>query len=323
MKKALLVGINDYGQNITSLKGCINDASALESIIRSHGNGSPNFSTKLLTDIKTKSELKGAIKDLFSGSNDIALFYFSGHGHFNELGGYLITPDAKDHDEGVSMAEILQLANDSKSKDKIIILDCCHSGAFGTPKDNNGRAQLNEGISILAASRDSEASIEINGHGVFTSLLLDALSGGAADLRGHISPGGVYAYIDQALGPWDQRPVFKTNVTRFTSLREISPQVSLETLREIIKYFPQPQEEYDLNPSYEETNSKEVEHEVIKPYAVDQNVRIFKTLQKLVSVGLVVPVGEDHMYFAAMNSKACRLTTLGHHYWRLAKEGRI
>lgn len=28
----------------------------------------------------------------------------------------------------------------------------------------------------------------------------------------------------------------------------------------------------------------------------------------------VVPHGEEHMYYAAMNSKACRLTALGYQY---------
>jgi len=37
-------------------------------------------------------------------------------------------------------------------------------------------------------------------------------------------------------------------------------------------------------------------------------------------VGLVVPVGAEHMYFAAMESKYCKLTALGYHYWHLAKE---
>ena len=46
-------------------------------------------------------------------------------------------------------------------------------------------------------------------------------------------------------------------------------------------------------------------------------------LQKLEGIGLVVPVGEEHMYFAAMNSKACELTAVGKQYWRLVKEGRI
>lgn len=321
MKKALIVGINSYPKS--PLKGCINDASELASIIETHGDGSPNFDVKLETDVQTKSELKEMVAELFSGTNDTALLYFSGHGFLNELGGYLVSPDYAKYDEGISMDEILILANNSKAKDKIIILDCCHSGAFGSPAIGRGASQLDEGVSILTASRDSEFSIEINGHGIFTNLLLDALQGGAADLRGHISPGGVYAYIDQALGAWEQRPVFKTNVTRFTSLRTINPQVPLSTLRKIIEYFPAPQEEYNLDPSYEDTNTKTVEHSVVEPYAKAENVAIFKNLQKLQSVGLVVPVNTEFMYFAAMESKTCKLTSIGYHYWRLVKDKRI
>ena len=321
MKKALSIGINNYPSS--PLRGSIKDASGLASIIETNGDGSPNFAVRLETDVPTKSKLKTMIVELFSGDNDIVLLYFSGHGFLNELGGYLVTPDYAKYDEGISMDEILLLANKSKTKNKIIILDCCHSGAFGSPTIGNGTSGIGEGVSILTASRDDEPSMEINGHGVFTNLLLDALQGGAADLRGHISPGGVYAYIDQALGPWKQRPVFKTNVTEFTSLRTITPQVPLDTLRKIIKYFPAPQEEYQLDPSYEDTNTKTVAHNVIEPYAKADNVAIFKNLQKLQSVGLIVPVDSEYMYFAAMESKACKLTSLGHHYWRLVKDKRI
>ena len=321
MKKALIVGINSYPTS--PLRGCINGASGLASIIETHGDGSPNFDIRLETDIKSKSELKTMIVELFSGSSDTVLLYFSGHGFLNELGGYLVTPDYKTYDEGISMDEILILANNSKSQNKIIILDCCHSGAFGSPTIGSGASQLNEGVSILTASRDDEPSMEINGHGIFTNLLLDALQGGAADLRGHISPGSVYAYIDQALGEWGQRPVFKTNVTRFISLRTINPQVPLTILRKIVEYFPAPQQEYSLDPSYEDTNTKTMKHDVIKPYAKDKNVMVFKNLQKLQSVGLVVPVDSEYMYFAAMESKACKLTSLGYHYWRLVEAKKI
>ncbi len=267
--------------------------------------------------------LKTMIVELFSGNSDITLLYFSGHGYLNEIGGYLVTPDHERYDEGISMDEILVLANNSESKDKIIILDCCHSGALGSPTIGGGASQLHDGVSILTASRDDEPSLEINGHGVFTNLLLDALQGGASDLRGHISPGGVYAYIDQALGAWEQRPVFKTNVTRFTSLRTVTPQVPLDTLRKITEYFPTPQNEFKLDPSYEYTNAKDVKHVVVEPYAKPDNVAILKNLQKLQSVGLVVPVNSEYMYFAAMESKSCRLTSLGYHYWRLVKDKRI
>jgi hypothetical protein len=215
------------------------------------------------------------------------------------------------------------MANQSKARDKIIILDCCHSGAVGSPQLSGGICQIQSGVSILTASRDDEPSKEINGHGVFTALLISALQGGAADLRGCVSPGGIYAYIDQALGSWDQRPVFKTNVTRFTSLREVTPQVSIGVIRKLIDYFPVPQDDYKLDPSYEDTNSKEVKHTVIEPYAKQENVVIFKNLQKLQSVGLVVPIDVNYMYFAAMESKSCRLTALGHHYWQLVKDKRI
>jgi DNA-binding PadR family transcriptional regulator len=106
-------------------------------------------------------------------------------------------------------------------------------------------------------------------------------------------------------------------------LRNISAQVSPKILRELTKYFHNPNDSYSLDPSYEYTNSKDVEHEVKEPFANEVNVSIFKNLQKLESVGLIVPVGEEHMYYAAMNSKTCKLTSLGHHYWRLVREGRI
>ncbi|MFA1822990.1 caspase domain-containing protein [Virgibacillus oceani] len=285
---------------------------------------SPNFDVKFLSDVQTKSELKGLIVDLFEGDSDAALFYFSGHGYTDDTGNYIVTPDLSNNDYGVSMDEILTIANGSKARDKIIILDCCHSGAFGSPKTNGGlMTQIGEGLSILTASRDYQDSLEVNGQGVFTNLLLDALQGGAADLRGHITPGSVYAYIDQALGSWHQRPVFKTNISKFTSLRTIEPQVPIATIRNLIKYFPSPEQEFELDPSFEVTNALDIEHEIIKPYASEENVTTFNELQKLEGVGLVVPVNEEHMYFAAMNSKACKLTALGYHYWRLVKERRL
>lgn len=49
----------------------------------------------------------------------------------------------------------------------------------------------------------------------------------------------------------------------------------------------------------------------------------FSVLQKYNRVNLVIPVEEDHIYYAAMNSKACKLTALGIHYWNLIKNDNI
>ena len=314
MKKALVIGIDDYPAE--ELNGCVSDAHAIANTLETNGDGSPNFSVRLYTSPKTEVNrrlLRQSIESLFQGPSDMALMYFAGHGFIKSTGGYLVTRDTTQYDEGVSMDEILNMANKSEAKNKVIILDCCHSGALGTPSITNDLAQLSEGLSVLTASRDSESAMEVNGSGVFTSLVVDALKGGAADLRGNITPGSLYAYVDEALGAWDQRPIFKTNVSSFASLRNVPPKVPVEIMREITSYFVTPDAEHDLDPSYEDTEDS----------ANEANVKIFKNLQKFQSVGLVVPVDEEFMYFAAINSKSCKLTALGYQYWRLVNEKKL
>jgi hypothetical protein len=321
MNKALVIGINNYPT--APLKGALNDAKIISELLKINGNDTTNFEVKPIYDVGTKSELLSEISNFFKLSADIGLLYFAGHGYVNELGGFIVTPDHKNYDEGIAMHDILNLANRSKIRNKVIILDCCKSGYFGTATENGSVIEIKTGTTILTSSRENEPAKEINGHGVFTNLLIEGLKGGAADIRGQISPGGLYAYIDQALGAHEQRPVFKTNVTEFVEIRTIIPQVPHNTLRKLTTYFQSSEDTFQLNPSFEDTNTNEVLHNVIEPYANQENVLIFKELQKLRNVGLIIPIGEDHMYDAAMKSKPCQLTALGHHYWRLVREGRI
>ena len=78
-----------------------------------------------------------------------------------------------------------------------------------------------------------------------------------------------------------------------------------------------------LDPSFEFTNSAANRTNLVEPYAKQENVDIMKKLQELESIGFVEPIGEKHMYFAAMHSKACKLTDLGMYYWLLVKRGRV
>lgn len=322
MKKALVVGIDAYPS--CPLLGCKNDANEIAEILERNGNGSPNFETRKFLDIPTKGELKKHIRECFAGKSEISLFYFSGHGHIDNIGGYIVTPDFQNDDYGVSMHDILEIINNSQCSNRVVILDCCHSGFMGRHSSATQDAcVINEGVTILTASKQDEPAVEVAGHGLFTALLIDAMKGGAADVLGKITPGGIYAYIDKSLGAWGQRPVFKTNVTSFSPLRTATPQVDETILRRITQYFPQSNSEFPLNPSFEPTNAPEEPHNIIEPYANVTNTAVFSDLQKLEGVGLVVPCGEEHMYYAAMHSRACRLTPTGQHYWRLVHEGRI
>ena len=322
MKKALIVGLNDYAG--ARLDGCNNDALAMQKLLESNEDGSPNFEVVSIIGCCIKSVLCDAIDKLFSDDADIALLYFSGHGS-DKNGGYLCTTDFTVDDLGVEMAHILQLANDSRCKNKVIILDCCFAAKMGESILLHNNSVLGEGVTIIAASQRWQRSVENKEikHGVFTELLIQGLKGGAADISGNITPASLYSFVDQSLGAWQQRPVFKTNISQFLPIRTISAKVPKSILRKLSEYFKNSTDEFKLDPSYEYTNRPDIEHKVIEPYANSTHVQIFKNLQLLESVGLVEPVEAEHMYFAAMENKACKLTALGLHYWRLSRDRRF
>jgi hypothetical protein len=152
-------------------------------------------------------------------------------------------------------------------------------------------------------------------------LLADALSGAACNLVGDVTPGGVYAHVDQSLGQWDQRPVFKTNVKSFVSLRKVQAPIALADLQKLSEYFPKAGYEFQLDPTFEpERNGGEPPG---TPSPILENTQKFAVLQKYNRVNLVIPVGAPHMWHAAMQSKSCKLTVLGEHYRRLVYRKRI
>ncbi|SHM77069.1 caspase domain-containing protein [Mucilaginibacter sp. OK098] len=325
MKIALIVGIDHY-THVSGLHGCVNDAYSVDSMLKRNDGGSVNFETKLMTstgpsDSISKSELKDSIKHLFTQKAEIAVFYFAGHGHIESTGGYLVASDAQRGDDGLALNEIMMLANRSPATNKLIILDSCHSGYAGASPENVDVSTLAEGMTILTASTAEQYASEENGSGIFTSLMVDALSGSAANLVGQITPGSIYAHIDQSLGAWDtQRPVFKTNIKSFVSLRDVTPPISLEDLRSIIEYFPKAGFEYQLDPTYEPELRGRGK---TMPKPLEEHTRIFARLQKFNKLNLLVPINAPHMWHATMESKTCKLTALGEHYRRLVAKGRL
>jgi len=328
MRKALVIGIDHY-TSVPSLHGCVNDSFAVKSMLDRHADGSVNFGVKHLTatgpsETVDRDKLRQAVESLFADDGEVALFYFAGHGHIEATGGYLCSSDVTSGNDGLSLADIMVFANQSRIQNRVIILDSCHSGVAGGSALSRNVAEISDGVTILTASTAEQYSVEVNGAGVFTSLFVDALGGAAANLVGEVTPGSVYAHVDQSLGPWAQRPVFKTNVKRFVSLRKVQPALALTELRRISDLFPSAGFEFQLDPTYEperheswSTDSKGI------PAPDPDHTSVFAILQKYNRVGLVSPEGAPHMWHAAMESKTVRLTALGEHYRMLADKGLI
>jgi hypothetical protein len=325
MRKALVVGI-DFYERISPLYGCVNDAHSVKTVLERNGDGTVNFDVLLLTgtgppNAVPRATLKDNVTELFRGDSEIALFYFAGHGHVEDTGGYLCASDCQRGDDGLPLNEVLQLAHRSKAKNKVIVLDSCHSGIAGDNPIAQQTAELSEGMTILTASTEEQYASEENGAGVFTTLLVDALSGSAGNLVGAVTPGSVYAHIDQSLGPWEQRPVFKTNVKSFVSLRTVPPPIDLADLQRLTEFFPTPGFQFQLDPTFEPERGQPPDLSIPPPNP-EKNEK-FAILQKYNRVSLVVPVDARHMWHAAMASKSCKLTVLGEHYRRLVAKKRI
>ncbi len=144
MRRALLVGIDEY--SFAPLAGCVNDVRAMERLLARNTDGSPNFDVRALTAPQgtvTRAILREHVEQLLEKPADVALFYFSGHGTVNNLGGYLVTQDAAKYDEGVALTEVLTTINRSPVHEVVVLLDSCHSGALGSlPAIENDKAIL-------------------------------------------------------------------------------------------------------------------------------------------------------------------------------------
>ena len=309
---ALLVGINDYPD--TPLSGCVDDARALEAVLTENGDGSPNFVCRR-PEISTRSELRTAVEDLFTKSDvDLAVFFFAGHGVWSDTrGGILLTPDAEARDEGVPMSDLVAMANRSPARERIVVLDCCHAGGVDQLVHTGRPVPWMEGCSVLAACRDTEFAMEAGKRGLFASTIEDALSGCAADVRGNVTVASAYAYADQVLGAWAQRPLFRGSLSRLTPIRRAKPSVTDEKLRRLIEFFPRIDSAMRLDPSYEPTE---------EPRNRDKE-RDFAHLQQFRAARIIEPVGTPHLYYAAIESKTCVLTPLGRYYWRAVAAKKI
>lgn len=315
LKRALLIGIDHYAA-FSSLSGCVNDVRALRPLVTRNEDGSPNFHCKALIGAETpvtRDVVVAAYRALLAPGADVALLYFAGHGLSQPGDVTLACADGSNNNPGTRLSEIMGAVQHSSVGEVVVVLDCCFSGAAGTVAQLGGEvAALRPGVSILTASRSEQAAAEIPpGRGVFSTYLCGGLDGGAADVLGKVTIAGLYAYLSESFGAWQQRPCFKTNIDRANPLRTCEPAVPLAELRSLPALFPEADDDLPLDPSYEpDAEPRNADHE-----------RIFAILQRCRAAKLLEPVGTAHLYFAAMQNRACRLTALGRHYWEMARRG--
>lgn len=148
--------------------------------------------------------------------SDLVLVYLSCHGVLDDRGRlYYATVDtdrALLSATAVSSVWLNEQLEDCRCRRQILVLDCCHSGAFAKGAKGDGDLALRErfegrGRVVLTGSRATEYSFERNrvvGDGVssvFTSALVEGLRSGEADQDGDgkVTVSELYDYVYQVV----------------------------------------------------------------------------------------------------------------------------
>ncbi len=145
----LLVGINDYPSPVPKLRGCVNDIEAFAAYLQARADEKEFDKPELLilkdNAATREAVIKGFQKHLSkAGKDDVALFYYSGHGaqaqtakeflHLepDKLDETLVCYDSRESGNyDLADKELAHLIAEVAKKDPhiTVILDCCHSGS--------------------------------------------------------------------------------------------------------------------------------------------------------------------------------------------------
>ncbi len=141
-RRALLVGINDYGNDYMNLRGCINDISNMRDILKTY-YGFTNDEIRVVVDSRATREniihrLEWMIEE--SKPGDFFVFHFAGHGSQirdrsgDELSDHLdeiLCPVDVDFDGYYIVDDDLEQIFSKLDPNVLleVFLDCCHSGS--------------------------------------------------------------------------------------------------------------------------------------------------------------------------------------------------
>jgi WD40 repeat protein len=222
---ALVVGIQQYSNPKLTLRYPKADAEAFAKMLRQKAKGLfDTVDVRLRTepDQTTRAALLGDFEQLKSiHPDDVFIFYIASHGTVEDIDFatkeyFLITSNvgslssAAIERDALGKNELTRLIASIPATKKVLFLDTCQSGAFGEELFANaagrglsGAAAMNVlsqavGSTILtAATSDQEALEGYKEHGIFTYVLLDALSGKAdAGKRGYVTTTAIAEYLE-------------------------------------------------------------------------------------------------------------------------------
>lgn len=225
-KSALIIANSEYEDpSLRKLVAPTQDAEALAAVLQDPAVG--GFEVQTLLNAPSHQTAEAIDAFFYDRVRDhLLLLYFSGHGITDDDGLLYFaasnTQPKRLRSTAVAARWVNEIMIQCRSRRQILLLDCCHSGAFARTKaigavrtgqqfeaqsQDEGRGRV-----VLTASDAIQYSFEgeaLEGKGVrsiFTHALVEGLSSGEADLDGdgEISLDELYSYVHRVVK--DQTP---------------------------------------------------------------------------------------------------------------------
>jgi YVTN family beta-propeller protein len=208
----LLIATYEYDDTgLRQLRTPAQDAEALAQVLEDPRIA--GFEVRVLLNAPTH-EVGLAISEFYDGStrDDLTLLYFTGHGLKDDNGRLYLAMKNTRRDNlrftGLSAELIDEAMTESPSRQKVLILDCCYSGAYQQRAKSDSAVHTLEKFqgrarTVLTASDSTQYAFEgdtIHGEAaqsVFTRHLVAGLRDGGADLDhdGDITLDELYGYV--------------------------------------------------------------------------------------------------------------------------------
>lgn len=195
-RTALLIGVSEYGEGIPPLSAAPNDVAAMQKVLENPKLGAFDEVKPLINpDLVT---MQRKIRRLFINAEkeDLVLLFFSGHGITDDDNRLYLTTQGTSKDEydaiSVPASFVHNLSKNCYSKQQVIILDCCYSGAFAegwqaksvgidfkkefVGLEAEGRVVLTSSTATQTSFQQEEATLSL-----YTQYLVEGIETGAAD----------------------------------------------------------------------------------------------------------------------------------------------
>jgi len=223
---ALLIGNSTFNNtdSFPNLRTPANDVGDFARVLQQYGG----FEILDRLVDATFDAINQRIEQLFSEAEqgDLVLLYYSGHGYRDADGRhYLIAANTQPNlpqSTGIRESFIHDVIGNSRSRQRVVILDCCFSGTFIEGRKSGATGSLlveelkGEVEAILASSGPIQDSFEgKDRNSLFTKFLLEGIKTGKADQNedGQISVDELFNYAEQkvrTIRP-EQKPIQELN----------------------------------------------------------------------------------------------------------------